>query len=147
MALKFIQHVTKENLLLQENLPELRWTRFRSMWSQNNQKEACWCSAVIIQQYQNTKIVLQRATLQFGLRKSFWLKNDHELNEHYGGKVKVELDLSNYVTKVSLKRSTGIGTSMLASKTDLASLETKFNNSDINKFKTVSAALSKRREM
>ena len=51
------------------------------------------------------------------------------------------------MTKVSLKRSTGIDTSMLASKTDLASLETKFDNSDINKFKTVSAALSKRRNV
>ena len=69
------------------------------------------------------------------------------MNEHYGGNVKVELDLSNYVTKVSLKRSAGIDTSTLASKTDLASLETKLDNLDINKFIPVSAALSRLRNV
>ena len=33
-----------------------------------------------------------------------------------GGKVKVELDLSNYVTKVDLKNATGANTSKFAKK-------------------------------
>ena len=44
--------------------------------------------------------------------------------------MKVELDLSNYSAKEGLKRAIGIGTSMLASKTDLASLSTKEDNLD-----------------
>ena len=45
-----------------------------------------------------------------------------KLCEHFGGDVKVELDLSNYVTKADLKVATGVDTSNLAAKSDLASL-------------------------
>ena len=38
------------------------------------------------------------------------------------GKVKVELDLSNYTTKTDFKNATGIDTSSFAKRTDLASL-------------------------
>ena len=55
----------------------------------------------------------------------------------------VELDLSNYATKVDLTGASSIDTSTLASKTDLASLTTKVNNSDVGKNKAVSADLSK----
>ena len=50
--------------------------------------------------------------------------------------MKVELYLSSYARKASLKGATGIDTSMLASKTDLASLKTKVDNLDV-KLKTV----------
>ena len=43
--------------------------------------------------------------------------------ECYSGNVKVELDLSNYATKAGLKGSTGVDTSSLASKRDLACLK------------------------
>ena len=36
--------------------------------------------------------------------------------------MKVELDLSNYVTKTNLKKATGVDTSSFAKKTDLANL-------------------------
>ena len=63
--------------------------------------------------------------------------------EHSGGNVKVELYLSNYATKTDLKGATGIDTSTLASKTDLASLKTKVDDLDKDKIKTVPADLSK----
>ena len=62
--------------------------------------------------------------------------------EHYGGNMKSELNVS-YAMKDDLKRATGIDTSTLASKKDLASLNTKVDNLDVNKIKTVPAALSK----
>ena len=40
-----------------------------------------------------------------------------------GGKVKVELDLSNYATKADLKNATGVDTSKFAKKVDLTSLK------------------------
>ena len=39
------------------------------------------------------------------------------------GRVKVELDLSNYPTKADLKKDAGVDTSKFAKKTDLASLK------------------------
>ena len=39
------------------------------------------------------------------------------------GKIKVELDLSNYAIKTGLKNVTGIDTSSFAKKVDLASLK------------------------
>ena len=50
-----------------------------------------------------------------------------EAHEHSDGNVKVELDLSNYVTKANLKGATGIDNSTLASKTVLAGLKTKID--------------------
>ena len=41
----------------------------------------------------------------------------------WGGRVKVELDLSNYVTKTDLKNATGGDTSDVAKKVDLATLK------------------------
>ena len=37
-----------------------------------------------------------------------------------GGNIKIELDLSNYATKADLKGATGVNTSNLAAKSDLA---------------------------
>ena len=57
--------------------------------------------------------------------------------------VKVELDLSNYVTKVNVKEAIDIDTSMRVLKKDLASLTTKVNDLDVNKLKTFFVNLSK----
>ena len=40
---------------------------------------------------------------------------------YFGGNIKVELDLSNYATKADLKVATGVDTSNLEAKSDLAS--------------------------
>ena len=44
------------------------------------------------------------------------------------GKVKVELDLSNYATKIDLKNATGIDASRFAKKVDLAGLKSNVDN-------------------
>ena len=70
-------------------------------------------------------------------------QNFLETHEFSGRNVKVELDLSNYAKKVYLKGETGIDTSMLLWKTNLASMRTKIDNLDVDKLKTVPADLSK----
>ena len=59
-----------------------------------------------------------------------------ELNTS-GGRVKVELDLSNYATKSDLKNATGIDTSKFAKKVDLASLKFNVDKLDIDRLKNV----------
>ena len=44
------------------------------------------------------------------------------------GKVEVELDLSNYATKIDLKNATGIDASRFAKKVDLAGLKSNVDN-------------------
>ena len=59
-----------------------------------------------------------------------------------GGKVKVELDLSNYATKADLKNATGVDTSKFAKKVDLANLKSNVDKLDIDKLKNVPSGLS-----
>ena len=54
-----------------------------------------------------------------------------------GGRVKIELDLSNYATKSDLKNNTGVDASKFAKKVDLANLKSNVNKLDINKLKNV----------
>ena len=54
-----------------------------------------------------------------------------------GGKVKVELDLSNYATKTDLKNATGIYTSSFAKKVDLVNLKPNVHKIFIEKLKNV----------
>ena len=58
------------------------------------------------------------------------------------GKVKVELDLSNYATKTDLKNATGIDTSSFAKKVDLANLKSNVDKLDIDKLKNVRTNLT-----
>ena len=59
------------------------------------------------------------------------------------GKMKVELDLSNYATKTNLKNATGIDTSSSANKVDLASWKSSVDELDVDKLKNVPTNLSK----
>ena len=59
-----------------------------------------------------------------------------------GGRVKVELDLSNYATKTDLKNATVVNTSSFAKKTDLANLKSNVDKLDIDKLKNVPTHLS-----
>ena len=59
-----------------------------------------------------------------------------------GGKVKVELDLSNYTTKADLKNATGIDTSSFPKKVDLASLKSDLDKVDTNESKNLPTNLS-----
>ena len=59
-----------------------------------------------------------------------------------GGRVKVELDLSNYATKADLKNGGGVDTSDFAMKTDLANLKSDVDKLDIDKLKNVPTNLN-----
>ena len=60
-----------------------------------------------------------------------------------GGRVKVELHLSNYATKVDLKNATGVDTSKFAEKVDyLARLKSNVEKLDIDKLENVPSGLS-----
>ena len=54
-----------------------------------------------------------------------------------GGRVKVELDLSNIVTKTDLKNATGTNTSSYGKYVDLASLKSNIDKLDIDKLRKV----------
>ena len=49
--------------------------------------------------------------------------------------MKVELDSSDYATKADLKNTTGIDTSKLSKKVDLANLKSNVDRLDIDKLK------------
>ena len=55
----------------------------------------------------------------------------------YFGKVKVGLELSNYVTKKDLKNASGIDTSSFAKKVDLTNLKYNVDKLDIDKLKNL----------
>ena len=57
--------------------------------------------------------------------------------------INVNVDLFNYATKVDLKNATGIDTSKLAAKSDLASLKAELDKLDIDKLIPVSVDLRK----
>ena len=56
--------------------------------------------------------------------------------------MKVELDLSNYATKVDLENATGVDTSKFAKNVDLASLKSEVDKLDIDKLEKVPTNLS-----
>ena len=56
--------------------------------------------------------------------------------------VKIELDLSNYATKVDLKYATSVDTSYFAKKNYLANLNSHVGKLGINKLKNVQSNLS-----
>ena len=54
-----------------------------------------------------------------------------------GGRVKVELNFSNYATKADLKNATGVGTSKFVKNFDLGNLKSEVDKLDINKSEKV----------
>ena len=64
-------------------------------------------------------------------------------SKSFEGKVNVKVDMPNYATKLVLKLATGIDTSKLAAKSDLASLKAQVNKKDVDKLKTIVVNLSK----
>ena len=59
------------------------------------------------------------------------------------GNINVKVDLCNYATKADLKNATGIDTSKLAVKSDLASLKAGIDKIDVDRLKTFPGDLSK----
>ena len=61
----------------------------------------------------------------------------------FGWNVKVELDLSNYVTKSDLKNAACVDILKFAEKTDLGSLKSEIDKLDIDELETTPVNLSK----
>ena len=61
---------------------------------------------------------------------------------HIRNKVKVVLDLTNYVTKKELDHTTGVDTSDLAAKKDFIALKDEVEKLDINKLVNVPTSLN-----
>ena len=59
-----------------------------------------------------------------------------------GERLKVELDLSNYATKADLKNATGVDTSKVAKKVDLANLKSSVDKLGIDQLKNVPTNLN-----
>ena len=70
------------------------------------------------------------------------------MNEYFpepkssGGRMKVELDLTNYARKANLKNATGVDTSDSAKKTNLANFKSNVGKLYIDKLKNVPTNLS-----
>ena len=58
------------------------------------------------------------------------------------GRVKVELDFSNYAAKADLKNATGVDTSKFAKKVDLDYLKSNVDKLNIDKLKNVPTNLN-----
>ena len=59
-----------------------------------------------------------------------------------GGRVKLELDLSNYATKVNIKKATRVNASSFAKQVDLVNIKSNVDKLDIVKLKNVPSNLS-----
>ena len=59
-----------------------------------------------------------------------------------GGRMKIELYLPNYATKIDLKNATGVATSSFAKKSDLASSKSNVDKLDIDKLKNAPTNLN-----
>ena len=64
-------------------------------------------------------------------------------NSNFGDSIKVKIDLSNYATKTDIKSISHADTSSFALKTNLASLKTEVDKSDIDKLKPLPDDVSK----
>ena len=64
-------------------------------------------------------------------------------NSHFGDSIKVKIDLSNYATKTDIRNISHVDTSSFALKASLASLKTKVDKLDIDKFVPIPVDLSK----
>ena len=57
--------------------------------------------------------------------------------------IKVELDLTNYATKIDFKKITNVDVSTYASKTNLATLKSEVDETDVDKLKTTPTDLDR----
>ena len=62
--------------------------------------------------------------------------------KNFRGNINVKVDLSNYAAKSDLKNATGVDTSKLAEKFDLASLKAEIDKINVDKLNTVPIDLS-----
>ena len=58
-------------------------------------------------------------------------------NSHFGGSIKVKINLSNYATKTDIKDISHVDTSSFALKTNLANVKTEVDKLDIDKLVSI----------
>ena len=80
--------------------------------------------------------------LTVGLIKNTLYKWVNIFRNRNRGKVKVELDLSNYATKADWKNWTNVDTPKFAKKVDLANLKSNVDKLDIDKLKNAPTNLN-----
>ena len=64
-------------------------------------------------------------------------------NSHFGDSIKVKIDLSNYATKTDIKNISHVDTLSFALKTNLDTLKTEVDKSNIDKLLPIPVDLSK----
>ena len=64
-------------------------------------------------------------------------------SSHFGDKIKVKIDLSNYATKTDIKNISHVDTSRFALKTTLANLKTEVDKGDTDKLVPIPPDISK----
>ena len=77
-----------------------------------------------------------------GQKDIIWMSEYFPKPKFLGGNVKVELNLSNYVTKADLKQETGVDTLKVAKTVDLTGFKSEIDKLDIEKLETTPADLS-----
>ena len=77
-----------------------------------------------------------------GQKDIIWMSEYFPKPKFLGGNVKVELNLSNYVTKADLKQATGVDTLKVAKTVDLTGFKSEIDKLDIEKLETTPADLS-----
>ena len=71
------------------------------------------------------------------MKKTVYMSEYFPERKSSAGRVKVELDLSNYATKADSKNATAVDTSGFAKKVDLANLKSNVDKLDIDQLKSV----------
>ena len=71
----------------------------------------------------------------------------HKPDSYGKNKIKVALYLSYFATKFDVKKATGVDTSEVAKKADLASQRSDIDNLDVDKLKAAPVDLSKRSDV
>ena len=77
-----------------------------------------------------------------GQKDIIWMSEYFPKPKFLGGNVKVELNLSNYVTKADLKQATDVDTLKVAKTVDLTGFKSEIDKLDIEKLETTPADLS-----
>ena len=113
---------------------------------QKTNQEEFWAEKLIKSKCDKLYIKWKRYDDSFnsliGQKDIIWMSEYFPKPKFLGGNVKVELNLSNYVTKADLKQATGVDTLKVAKTVDLTGFKSEIDKLDIEKLETTPADLS-----
>ena len=90
----------------------------------------------------NGKATIVLLTVVLIKKDIVWISKYFPEPKSSGGKVKAELDLSNYARKVYFKNATGVDTPKFAQKVDLGNWKYNVDKLDIDKSKNIPSCLN-----